>query len=111
MADGLPTRHLAVLLLGLAFLFEPYAVASAAADTPMTKFCSNKLKSWQRRANHKAFALSQLIKTKKDYKQVCGLAWEADSKRYAITVALKECRQAAARSKLRNPRCQVIASR
>jgi hypothetical protein len=107
MRDRLLTRQQLVLILGLALLIGPYSVAPADADIVMTKICATQFKSWQRREDHKAFALSQPVKNK----QVCGLSWKANSKRYAMTFALKQCREAAARNKLRNPRCQIIASR
>jgi hypothetical protein len=99
-------KQLAILLLGLAFLIGPYSIAPADADVVMTKICATQFKNWQRREGHKAFALSQPVKNK----QACGLSWKANSKRYAMTFALKQCREAAARYKLRSPRCQIIAS-
>jgi hypothetical protein len=106
MANRLPTRHLFAWVLGLAIFIEPCAVTPAAADVLITKLCWQQLKSWRRKAGHKAFAVSQPVKNK----QVCGVSWKADSKRYAITAALKECRQAAVHNKLRNPRCQILES-
>jgi hypothetical protein len=78
---------------------------TAYGYTMVSKECRADYKKWQKRENHKAFAVSRDTRNG----QACGFAYRYGTKQDAINEAIRRCRQIAATPpKISNPDCRVF---